>query len=65
MRKTKAALQQVLIDVGVVDEAKTQKGFEVAESMFTDGESLERISRYTKISVEELVDHFNLTINAN
>ena len=64
MSKTKTTLQQVLVDTGVVDLAKKQaemkKGFEVAESMLTDGESLEKISKHTKIPVEELIKHFKL-----
>ena len=61
--KTKTALREMIIEVGLADEWKNEKGFEVAETMYAEGESIEKISKYTKISVKELMEYFKINVD--
>ena len=59
----KLKVLEVAEEVGV--EKGVEKGiglgkYEVAESMIADGDSIEKISRNTKIPIDDLVEHFRL-----
>ena len=64
MTKSKKSLVQVLKDTGAAEIIENDIKYEIAELMFSNGETIEKISKYTSIPVNELVEHFN-TKNIN
>jgi len=60
MTKARARVQQILMESDIYEEIITQKLFEIADSMYADGDSIEKISRNINISIKILNEHFNL-----
>jgi len=60
--KTRSALQEMIIEAGLAEIWKNEKGFEVADTMYAEGESIEKISKYTKIPVNELIEYFKINV---
>ena len=54
--------EEIGVEKGI--ELGVEKGkYEVAESMMADGDSIEKISRNTKIPINDLAEHFQLEAN--
>jgi hypothetical protein len=63
LTREKARVQQILKESDLYEEIVKEKMFKVAESMYADGDSIDKISRNTNIAVGELNQYFDIGTN--